>query len=64
MADNRYLRWSFYVLVYGIGPVLILGLISAQARIERVGIMIVIGILSIAWMMIGNYGVIVAREMA
>lgn len=64
MEKNKWIGLAFWVLAYGIGPVLILGLISGQPGPERVGSMIFIAILAIAWMLLGNYGTIVVREMA
>ena len=63
MERNKAIRLAFWVLAYGMGPVLILGLISGKPGPERVGPMIFIAILAIVWLKLGNYGVRVAREM-
>ncbi|MCW4051288.1 MAG: hypothetical protein NWE89_16310 [Candidatus Bathyarchaeota archaeon] len=63
MEKNKWIRLAFWVLAYCIGPVLVLGIISGQPGPERLGSMIFIGILCIAWVILGNYGAMVAREM-
>jgi len=63
LEKNHGIRLAFWVLAYGIGPVLIMGLISGITRPERVGAMMFIGIIAIVWAWLGNYGVRIAKEM-
>ena len=63
MIGNKFLRWAFWVLAYGMGPVLIMGLFSGSSAPGNVGVMIFLGILALVWYKISIYGVRMAREM-